>query len=142
MKYRKGYKYQLAENFGIPVSWHLSPPNGNIETEFIRLRKEGGVTYLQIRAAYAWDGPSGPTFDTPTAMTASLIHDALYQLIREKFIPNEDGIARHAADAEFHHYCIKAGMGRVRRWYMYWALRRYAAFAADPTNVKEIIEVP
>jgi hypothetical protein len=37
---------------------------------------------LTIRAGYAYDGPSGPTIDTPSAMRPALIHDALYQLMR------------------------------------------------------------
>ena len=41
---------------------------------------------LIVHARYAWDGPSGPTFDTPTNMRASLFHDALCQLIGERLL--------------------------------------------------------
>jgi hypothetical protein len=32
---------------------------------------------------YAWDGASGPTYDSKSSMRASLVHDALYQLMGE-----------------------------------------------------------
>ena len=38
---------------------------------------------LKALPHYAWDGPSGPTFDTPTNMRASLFHDILCQAIEE-----------------------------------------------------------
>lgn len=147
MKYRAGYKYQLAEDFEVEVSWHLKPPNGDIRTEFVSLIKRekfhgGYEIILRIKAGYAWDGPSGPMLDTPTAMTGSIIHDALYQLIREGHLPNEDDITRHAADAEIRKYCKKVGMEWWRRWYMYRALRRWAAYAADPENKREVREAP
>ena len=143
MKYRAGYKYQLAVGFETAISWHLKPPNGDIITKFLVLRKSPNKkVYLWIKPGYAWDGPSGPALDTPTAMTASLIHDALYQLIRQGALPNVDDITRHAADAEYHRYCKKAGMSCWRRWLHYRMLRKYAASAADPKNKREEIEVP
>ena len=49
----------------------------NISTPFVSLTPDGVLT---LRAGYAWDGASGPTFDTPAVMLAALLHDALYQL--------------------------------------------------------------
>ena len=36
-----------------------------------------------VRRGYAWDGASGPTIDTKDSMKATLIHDVLYQVMRE-----------------------------------------------------------
>ena len=76
MKYRKGYKYQLADDYTIQID--TKPPE-EIETQFISLSIDGLLT---IKDGYAWDGPSGPTIDTPNFMTPSLVHDAIYQLMR------------------------------------------------------------
>ncbi len=76
MKYRslKGWKYELLVAMECDVDIQENCGNDYI---FLRLGK------LLVRARYAWDGPSGPTFDTPTNMRASLFHDALCQLIGE-----------------------------------------------------------
>jgi len=81
MKYRslKPYKYELLEAMKCPVDIP-----GKIQAEYISLEPthyKGGN--LIVHSRYAWDGPSGPTFDTPTNMRASLFHDALCQLIGE-----------------------------------------------------------
>jgi len=76
-KEKSTYKYTLYEGVlfetGIRVdrSFHIGP-----------LKMQLGGT-LAISAGYSWDGPSGPTIDTKTFMRGSLIHDAIYQLIRE-----------------------------------------------------------
>ena len=77
MKYRnlKHWKYELMEDMRAHI--RIEPPS--VENEYILVN--AGV--LTVRARYAWDGPSGPTFDTPTNMRASLFHDALCQLIGE-----------------------------------------------------------
>ncbi len=53
----------------------------NVASQYIWLH--GNSNRLQVYTRYAWDGPSGPTFDTPTNMRASLFHDALCQLIND-----------------------------------------------------------
>ena len=90
-------------------------------------------------AGYAWDGPSGPTFDTPNFMRGSLIHDALYQLMRNGLL-RED--FREDADKEIKKACLEDGMTRFRAAYVYWSLRRFAGFAADEGAVKEVLFAP
>ena len=80
IKYRSGYKYQLVEEYQVKVS---VAPADNIKTDFIELSTEG---MLVIKKGYAWDGPSGPTIDTLNFMHGSLVHDVLYQLLRNKLI--------------------------------------------------------
>ncbi len=86
MKYRslKHWKYELMGEMKCFVNL---PILASAENEYIRLAPNAtGRTrrmILTIYARYAWDGPSGPTFDTPTNMRASLFHDALCQLTGE-----------------------------------------------------------
>ena len=78
IRYRSGYKYQLATSYSMPIT--IKPKKG-IKTAFITLDTKGKLT---IKEGYAWDGPSGPVVDTKENMRASLVHDALYQLMRQK----------------------------------------------------------
>ena len=76
MKYRslKNWKYELLERMKVRVTIKET-----VLTDYITLTP----FELIVGNRYAWDGPSGPTFDTPTNMRASLFHDALCQLIGE-----------------------------------------------------------
>ena len=60
--YKKGYKYQLANEYSalIPIK-----PIEDIDTNYIDLSVSG---FLVIKNGYAWDGPSGPTIDSPSFM--------------------------------------------------------------------------
>ena len=136
MKYRKGYKYQLAEDESFEYTGIL--PGEDIVTEFISLFQDP-IGLLIVRRGYAWDGPSGPTWDRKENMRGSLAHDALYQLIRQKQIGPH---WRLKADAYMAKCCIEDGMME------FWAnlyrreLGKFAGFAADPKNAKKIYEVP
>ncbi len=95
MKYRsiKPWKYELMEDEQVNLSGSIAAVR--IFTEYITLKNGTLITHTH----YAWDGPSGPTFDTPTNMRASLFHDALCQLIGEglllkKYREYADGLLR------------------------------------------------
>ena len=79
---------------------------------------------LAINKGYSWDGPSGPTIDTEDSLRASLVHDALYQLIREGRLPLK---ARRWADKEFRRILKEDGMNLFRRWIWYFAVHYFAA---------------
>ena len=83
--YKKGYKYQLTEAYTVDILIH---PDADIHSNsgYIDLTAEGTLT---IKKGYAWDGPSGPTVDTRNFMRGSLVHDALYQLMREGALDKE-----------------------------------------------------
>ncbi len=92
MKYRslKPWKYELLEEMECYVN---IAPLAATENEYIRLARRTAVDVrmvLTIYPHYAWDGPSGPTFDTKTNMRASLFHDALCQLIGEGLLDKSD----------------------------------------------------
>lgn len=83
IKYSKGYKYQLRKTAYFQTRIH--PPT-RIDTQLVTLYPDGG---LIIRKYFAWDGASGPTFDTDTNMRGALVHDALCYLMREGLLDME-----------------------------------------------------
>src|SRR5512139_3132874 len=99
--YRSGYKYQLADTYAMKLS--VFPPR-DISTAFICFDQDGVLT---IGEGYAWDGPSGPTIDTHDFMRGSLVHDALYQLIRQKHLPEDPW--RLWADEALREICLEDG---------------------------------
>ena len=134
IKYRSDYKYQLAEAYEIFIS--IKPKN-SIITDFINLDINGLLT---IKEAYAWDGPSGPVIDTEENMRASVVHDALYQLMRHEELKART--YRKAADQIFKELCIEDGVSSVRASLYYKALRRFGRPATSPQNKKVVTRAP
>jgi len=132
MKYRKGYKNQLADHFRIETNIH---PKEDIKTEFFCLRSTG---MLDIHTGYAWDGASGPTLNTDNTMIPALVHDAFYQLMRKGHLPIE---YRKAVDNELDRMLKNRGMWWIRRKYWLAGVRLFGGSSADPLNVKEVHEV-
>lgn len=69
------YKYEMTVVRRVQTSWLGT----NIETEYFSLNELGLLT---IRPGYRWDGPSGPTVDTPSFMRSSAAHDCFFQIMR------------------------------------------------------------
>ena len=132
--YKKGYKYQLVEPYDSSINIKPEQP---ITTDYIELSEEGR---LIIKKGYAWDGPSGPTVDTLNFMKGSLVHDALYQLMREKHLDKEE--YRQSADRLLQKICEADGMSRLRAWWVYLGVRWAGDPAADPANTKPVIKAP
>jgi hypothetical protein len=132
MKYRRGYKYQLAELFEIdtPIK-----PQRTLASSFLILTNTGKLT---IRAGYAWDGPSGPTWDTDNSMTPSLVHDAFAQLMREKAL---DQCWRIPSNKFFGEMLRKRGMRQWRQKLWVRALDKFGAPSTDPKNTKKVLTV-
>ena len=86
MKYKAGYKYQLYEDCKIKIG--IKAPI-NASDKYSQLDALGNLT---IKAGYAWDGCTG-MIDTNSNMEAGLVHDCLYQMLREALIPNYKTIA-------------------------------------------------
>jgi len=133
IKYYDGYKYQLAADYTLLVPIDAEKDG---DTGLIRLTTYGELT---IRKGYAWDGPSGPTFDSACGMRGSLIHDALYQLMREEKIGMHN---RPAADELVYRILLEDGMWKWRAWLWRRGVKKYAAFAALPENTKSVITAP
>lgn len=98
---------------------------------------EGGI--LTIMKGYCWDGPSGPTWDTSSAMRGSLVHDALYQLIRMGVLP---WTRRDEIDQQFYEMLREDGMGRFRAGYFFRAVRLFGWRASRPRKTKPLKEAP
>ena len=134
--YRKlrRYKYQLTEDYGLTIGIERY----EIDTPYVKLDPQGRLDLLK---SYAWDGPSGPTIDTKDFMRGSLIHDALYQLMRLEELPLR---YRKYADLLLKKICLEDGMSPFRANYVYLAVRIFGGSSAAPGSEKpdEIICVP
>ncbi|MBW2561360.1 MAG: DUF1353 domain-containing protein [Deltaproteobacteria bacterium] len=95
---------------------------------------------LTIKNGYAWDGPSGPVKDAAENMRASLVHDALYQLMRNDKLKSRTH--RKAADQEFKDICKADGVSNFRASVYYKALRKFGKPAASPQNKKVVVRAP
>lgn len=134
IRYRAEYKYQLAYSYKQTIS---IKPTADISTDFIDLNTDGA---LLVKKGYAWDGPSGPVVDTNENMRASLVHDALYQLMRlEKLSTRKH---RKPADQIFKAMCKEDGVSNIRASTYYKALRKFGKPAASPQNKKKIHKAP
>ncbi len=101
-----------------------------LNTKFMTLYPNGRLLILK---GYAWDGPSGPTFDTKNFMRGSLVHDCLYQLMREGMLPQN---FRKSADKLLRKMCRQDGMNRFRAWIVYQGVRLGGAGSARPPKTK------
>jgi len=96
---------------------------GRIITDYMHIDRGGS---LYISDGYSWDGPSGPAIDTEDFMRGSLVHDALYQLIRNGHL---DKKWRKPADKIMKRICRADGMPWLRAQYAYWAVRVFGGSA-------------
>ncbi|QLG89819.1 hypothetical protein HQ393_03735 [Chitinibacter bivalviorum] len=121
-KKRRNYKYILESNLVFDTGWQLAR---TIQCQFITLTEQGK---LSIAQRYAWDGASGPMPDFPSIMRASLIHDALYQLMREAHLDAKQ--YRHAADQILLRVCLADGMNRLLAYWVYFCVRCFGERAS------------
>ena len=134
IEYRSGYKYQLASDYSMKTN---IKPVKDIDTRYIKLNKNGN---LAIAEGYAWDGPSGPVIDTEENMRASLVHDALYQLMRHRKMTVK--AYREKADKLFRKMCIEDGVSKTTARIYYLGLKLGGRPSADPKNKKVIHQAP
>ena len=73
-------------------------------------------------------------------MRGSLVHDALYQLMREGLLKTRTH--RKEADLIFKRICIEDGVSNLRASAYYKALRKFGKPAASPQNKKDIQRAP
>ena len=120
-KKRRKYKYNLHGDYEYKADIKVEEPS---DLGYVKISQDGLLT---IKKGYAWDGPSGPTFDTKNFMKGSLVHDALYQLIREEKI-NED--QRKRSDEILKEICLEAGMSKIRAWWVFLGVHWFGASSA------------
>lgn len=126
-KKRRTYKYTMVESYSRKVKIY---PQNKIGNNFLYLTEEG---HLFLSEGYSWDGPSGPTIDTKNFMEGSLVHDALYQLMREKYLERK---YRKYADELLREMCINDGMSRIRAFFVYWGVRLFGESHTKPDTLK------
>lgn len=131
--YKSGYKYKLEEAYSTDIS--IMPDNDiEIPGKYVILSKKGKIV---IKENYAWDGPSGPTIDTLNFMRGSLVHDALYQLMRLELLDKDS--YRDKADRILQKMCKEDGMSSARAWLVYQGVSLFGESAADPKNKKVVL---
>jgi len=114
--YTDGHRYQLEKEY-----YHWTPYAGRVGgNDFVWLDAGGR---LELRRGYAWDGASGPAINTKNFVRASLVHDALYQLIRLGVL-DKDG-DRKIADELLRDIAREDGMSWFRSSYVYAAVRAF-----------------
>ena len=122
-KKRRKYKYNLYSDFKYSTGIKI---DASKDLGYLNIDSDGE---LLIKAGYSWDGPSGPTIDTKNFMQGSLVHDALYQLMRECVIKQSQ---RKRADEILREICRKDGMSKIRAWWVYKGVRFGGASSAKP----------
>jgi len=133
IRYRDGYKHQLADAYKIKLK---SNPVTQYNGEWFDLDINGMLT---IKRNYCWDGASGPTWDTKNCKRGSLVHDALYQLMRMEVLPKS---YRKHADKLFYDILREDGMWYIRAKLWYRSVRLGAGSSADPKSLKKIYVAP
>lgn len=152
--YRSGYESILFESYTHLFDWYDGPalacpmvtlrtlyvwrtPNGYIRRVYRDDLTDDShlldpslakVSVLHIERGYAWDGPSGPTIRTKTFERGALVHDALYQLMREGHLSASR--YRDKADRELVSVCKEDGMSRFRAWWVYQGVK----FGGGPSS--------
>lgn len=123
IRYRSGYKHILNETYTVITP--IRPASVTQVDDWVILEPSGRLT---IKKGYAWDGASG-AFDTKTIMRGSLVHDALYQLMREEKLPL---YWIDQVNELLHTICIEDGMNWLRAWYVLRAVKMFGTTFASP----------
>lgn len=127
--YKRGYKYQLQQDTKITTGIEVAT---RIDRYWYKLDFRGT---LAITKGYAWDGPSGPTFDTRNFMRGSLAHDVFYQMMRQGDFPLH---RKDETDRLLQRLCVQDGMTKVRAW---WVYQGVACFG-KPGEPKALLVAP
>lgn len=132
IEYKKGYKYQLWK----PYSIQTVVKGYVIHGDFLKLDFNGLLT---CEKGYAWDGASGPAFDTDTFMRASLVHDAFYQLMR---LGQIDRSHRGYADRLMKQICLDDEMWFLRAHWCYQAVKNFSKQYSEEEFKRQVLIAP
>ena len=122
-----GYKYTVAEGFSVYLPSFFDV---DLETRHFWIY-DGKLT---VCSGYAWDGASGPTWDTDDTLTPSLVHDVLYQAIRSGILPEN---RRIDADIEFYRMMRERAsgfLGHLRAFYFFAGVRAFGWLSVRPKH--------
>jgi hypothetical protein len=112
-------------------------PKVELYKEYTSIQKKETVYKLLIKKGYRWDGPSGPTLDTDNFMLPSLVHDALYQLLRTTEFGINAQEVRKAADRILYELCRSEGMSWLRAKYVHFFVRKFGGTSIGTYNSED-----
>jgi len=133
--YKGGYKYQTRQDYVHKFPWSLGTP-GEYEDAFLWLATDT----LIVKAGYAWDGPSGPVWQTKNFMRGSLVHDALYQFMRKGVL--DKNVYRLVADQELYRIIREDGMSWIRAKMVYYGVRLFGRYAVLKVSENPVVTAP
>lgn len=131
--YIRGMKYQLVKDYSCQtpiIGVHIDDP-------FFRL-DIGGLLY--IRKGYAWDGASGPTWDSKSSMRASLVHDVFCSCMRGGRLDFDRW--QDTVNLLFRQHCLEDGMWPVRADIWFAAVEFADAGNPDQGPDREVLTAP
>lgn len=131
----RNYLLELARPFRIRTGI-VRPGAPLIGNAFVNLDQAG---VLSIAAEYAWDGASGPIAQTPDVIRPSVVHDALYQLMREFGLEPK---WRVVADQLLRQMCVADGMPRWQANVVHAAVATFGARYIDPLTPQPVLIAP
>ena len=139
---KKHNKYEMLRNCVV-----LTEIKGyRISHRYFELYEDGR---LVIKTGYRWDGPSGPTVDTPSFMRGSCVHDIFFQCLRENLfiliklkweswgeVSNWRRLF-NLSNKELRRFCIEDGMMYPRYDWVYYAVKKAGAKHARPKEQED-----
>lgn len=131
--FSSGYKYQVRKDYHIKLD---IIPFAPISLDHVNMQMDGS---LIIKEGYAWNGASGPTWDSLSSMIGSLVHDVIYQLIRLGLI---DPGYKEYGDKILHDCCTEDGMMGIRADYWRWAVLTFGKGSCRPSSEPKIEVAP
>lgn len=100
MKYWKGYKCVVAEDFSVQTNIL----GYSVKTKFAHLHTNGK---LDIKQGYPWDLNSGPCLNIKSSVQASCVHDVLCDFVNEELLPVS---VQPLVDQEYYNIAVSNGM--------------------------------
>lgn len=112
------YKYVVTKEYEMQLEYR----DIEIENFYFKLSKKG---ILKIKGGYRWDGATGRfVLDTNTFMLGSLVHDCLYQMLRDYDIEDRKTF-RYIADNTLIEICNQEGMNKIKQKLVYIGVRLF-----------------
>ena len=136
--YKDNGGHQIYYEYSLYIP--LTPASILTENDgWVTLYPDGRLTFL---AYYAWNGPSVPPFVkiNKDSMRPSLIHDGLYQLMRQGKLDRKR--YRLWVDKLFRGHLLEDGMSKIRAALWYKAVRLFASKSAQARSIRQIIQAP
>ena len=128
IEYQEGYGYWLRSGFQIKTE---IKPDTPIIAEFFSLESDG---VLRILPGYAWDG-STKVADTKSTQIASVVHDALCQMVQEYGL---DKKWKLEINKLYYNLSRMGGMSRLRSAIRFLGIE---IFPWERSRGKEVIKV-